>query len=220
MSIAPKTRLSTGAFTAEEFVISAGCVPLKPLPRGKRVYYASFDTLNSLIDAERTGPRLPDEYAVIYIRKRRNGDKVLAKGRKDVGEAIQEAAVRETFEETGYKTTVIELPTPSLAPGTQSTIMNQESIGITLKIDGISRKDKVFVQKFVFWWVSEVDCDESGNPVQRAEGTQLEYENYDVEEMSFESCLAHDGLTFAEDRRMVDLARTLLLRRHELAQVA
>ncbi|KAG8824375.1 hypothetical protein FRC19_001941 [Serendipita sp. 401] len=108
---------STGAFTAEEFVISAGCVPLMPLPR----------------DPMKTGPRLPDEYTVIYIRKRRNGDKVLAKGRKDVGEAIPETATRETFEETGYKSTIIELPTPSLAPGTKSTTMNKEPIGITLK---------------------------------------------------------------------------------------
>jgi 8-oxo-dGTP pyrophosphatase MutT (NUDIX family) len=159
---------------------------------------------------------LPEEYALVYIRKRRNGEKVIAKGRKDVHEAIPDAAVREAYEETGYKSAILELPTPSLAPGSQELQLNKEAIGVTFRIDRMSRKDKAPIQKLIFWWVSEIDCDEDGNAVERVEGTQLPYENYDVQDMTLDQCLTNDGLTYEPDRKLVAKTKELLLKRHEI----
>ncbi|PVG01032.1 hypothetical protein CPB86DRAFT_823893 [Serendipita vermifera] len=189
-----------GFTDGDQFVISAGCILLKPLPRA----------------ADSSGPRLPHEYSLVYIRKRRNGEKVIAKGRKDVHEAIPDAAVRESYEETGYKSQILELPTPSLAPGSQDLEMNKEAIGITFRIDRMSRKDKAPIQKLIFWWVSEIDLDEEGNAVQRVEGTQLPYENYDVQEMTLDECLTADGLTFEPDRKLVAKTKELLIKRHDI----
>lgn len=131
-------------------------------------------------------------------------------------EAIPDAAIRETFEETGYRSTILELPTPSLAPGAANEKLNKEPIAITMKVDRISRPDHSPVQKFIFWWVSEVDLDEDGAPVERVEGTQMPYEDYEVCEMSIDESLKEDGLTFEEDRRVVQMAKNLLGRRHQL----
>lgn len=176
-----------------------------------------IDTHIGAIDPTISTPRRPEDYKLVYIRKPRNGHKVLAKGRKDANEAIPDAAVRESFEETGYKSKIIELPTPSLQPNSQDTPLNKEAISVTLRVDRMSRKDKAPIQKLIFWWVSEIDVDEHGDAVQRVEGTQLPYENYEIEEMTLDECLADNGLTMSEDRRMVDLTKTLLLKRYELS---
>jgi ADP-ribose pyrophosphatase YjhB (NUDIX family) len=152
----------------------------------------------------------------VYIRKQ-NGDKVFPKGRKDVSETVPQAAARESYEETGYKSKIIELPTPSLQPGAPAVALNREAIAMTLRVDRMSRQDKAPVQKIIFWWVAEIDTDQSGNAVQRVEGTQLAYENYDVREMALDDGLSGDGLTLEEDRKMVELTKTLLLKRHELS---
>lgn len=184
-----------GIFNADEFVVSAGCVLLKPLPRDKSI----------------TVPRLPDEYSLVFIRNRR-GDSVIAKGRKDMDEAAPHTAVRETYEETGYKSTIIALPNPSLTPGAREAVMNKEAIAVTLKVDRMSRPDKKSAQKFVFWYVSEVDTDESGEAVQRVQGTQLDHEDYEVLDAPLDEC----GLTWEEDRKLVELTKSLLLMRYKV----
>lgn len=192
----------TSALASDEFVISAGCVLLKPLTRDPTI----------------TTPRLPQDYSLIYILKRATGEKVLAKGRKDVHEAIPDAASRESYEETGYKNTIIELPTRSLAPGAVDLVNNKEAIGVTLNPDNMSRrKEKVTVQKFVFWWVSEVDLDAEGNPLQRVDGTQLPYEDYEVREMSLDDSLTDGGISNPSHRKMIEEARDLLVKRYEMA---
>jgi len=84
--------------------------------------------------------------------------------------------------------------------------------------DSHSRKaEKVRVQKFVHWYVAEVDTDEMGVPVQRVEGTQLPYEQYDVCEMSLEqACREEDGLSLPEDRRMIASVLDLLMKRYHI----
>jgi 8-oxo-dGTP pyrophosphatase MutT (NUDIX family) len=171
-----------------------------------------------LSDPAITTPRLPQEYNLVHIVKRRNGEKMLAKGRKDVNEAIADAAARESFEETGYKNAIIELPIPSLAPGARDIPNNKEAIGMTLNVDSYCRREEnIKVQKFVFWFVSEVLLDAEGKPVQRVEGTQLAYEDYEVQEMSLEDSLAPGGISNSAHRQMVELTKSLLLKRSEMA---
>jgi 8-oxo-dGTP pyrophosphatase MutT (NUDIX family) len=169
-------------------------------------------------------PRLPEEYALVYINNRRSKLRNLPKGRKDINESIAEAALRETFEETGYKcSNFLPLPAPTLAPapGTKPMnrpIWNTEAVAIRLWPDSHSRKaERVKVQKFVHWYVAEVDVDEKGVPVPRVEGTQLPYEQYDVCEMSLEqACREEDGLSLSEDRLMIAFVLDLLTKRYHI----
>lgn len=169
-------------------------------------------------------PRRPEEYGLVYIDDRRSRLRKLPKGRKDIGESIAEAALRETFEETGYKcSNFLPLPAPTLAPapGTKPkirSILNTEAVAIRLWPDSRSRKaEKVKVQKFVHWYVAEVDVDEKGVPVPRVEATQLPYEQYDVCEMSLEqACREEDGLSLPEDRRMITSVLELLTKRYHI----
>lgn len=167
-------------------------------------------------------PRRPEEYSLVYINNRRSGLRILPKGRKDIGESIAEAALRETFEETGYKcSNFLPLPAPTLAPAPGINtkirpIWNTEAVAIRLWPDSHSRKaERVKVQKFIHWYVAEVDVDEKGVPVPRVEGTQLPYEQYDVCEMSLEqACREEDGLSLAEDRLMIAFVLDLLTKRY------
>ena len=166
-------------------------------------------------------PRRPEEYSLVYVDDRRSRLRKLPKGRKDIGESIAEAALRETFEETGYKcSNFLPLPAPTLAPAPAETrsILNTEAVAIRLWPDSHSRKaEKVKVQKFIHWYVAEVDVDEKGVPVPRVEDTQLPYEQYDVCEMSLEqACREEDGLSFPEDRRMIASVLELLTKRHHI----
>jgi len=196
-------------YLGNEFVISAGCVLLKPLPRDGLL-------VNS--------PQRPEDYNLVYIFNRRSKLRNLPKGRKDIGESIAEAALRETFEETGYKcSNLLPLPLQTLAPapGTGSKVKpvwNTEAIAIRLWPDSHSRKmERVKVQKFIHWYVAEVDADENGVPVQRVEGTQLPYEQYDVCEMSLEqACREGDGLSNPDDRRMIASVLDLLTERYRI----
>lgn len=171
------------------------------------------------VDSSYDGPRRPEEYSLIYIHNRKNKQRVLAKGRKDIGESITQAATREAFEETGYKCSIIPLATPTLAPNPSLDTVNTEAIGVTLKIDYMSRKEEeVPVEKFVYWFVAEVEVDSNGIPVVREEGTQLEYEQYDVREMSLDESLIVEegsGLSHEADRAMVSMAKRLLVKRYE-----
>jgi hypothetical protein len=156
----------------------------------------------------------------VYINNRRSKLRLLPKGRKDIGESIVEAALRETFEETGYRcSSFLPLPAPTLAPapGTKPA-WNTEAVAIRLCPDSHSRKaEKVKAQKFIHWYVAEVDVDEKGVPMQRVEGTQLPYEQYDVCEMSLEqACREEDGLSLPEDRAVIASVLDLLTKRYHI----
>jgi len=169
-------------------------------------------------------PRRPEEYSLVYTNDRHSKLRKLPKGRKDIGESIAEAALRETFEETGYKcSNFLPLPASTLAPapGTKPeirSILNTEAVAIRLWSDSRSREaEKIKVQKFIHWYVAEVDVDEKGVPVPRVENTQLPYEQYDVCEMSLEqACREEDGLSFPEDRLMIASVLELLAKRYHI----
>ncbi|KAK1230316.1 hypothetical protein PQX77_006594 [Marasmius sp. AFHP31] len=54
----------------------------------------------------------------LLIRWNKNGEILLPKGRKNIGESLYDAALRETLEETGYKAKLLPLPVATLSTPT------------------------------------------------------------------------------------------------------
>lgn len=98
---------STSTRLSEAFVISCGTITLDVLER-----------------------------KVLLIRWKNNGEIFLPKGRKNIGESLEDAAIRETYEETGFQVAIAPLRVPTLAtPGTavdeQVDGLNTEPIAFT-----------------------------------------------------------------------------------------
>ena len=86
---------------------------------------------------------------VLLIHNKANGAVLLPKGRKDVNEGIEEAAVRETREESGYEVQLISHATKTRATGTK-TGSHHEPIAVQQRIlHGI--------RKLVFWYLASAD---------------------------------------------------------------
>lgn len=172
---------------------------------------------------------------VLLIRWRDKNEHLLPKGRKDVGETLEQAALRETYEETGYRVRLLPLEISTLATVPASEIAGINSSGMegttsTVKEDvsddsrsykprtirctePIAIQQRVTCQgshKIIFWFAAEGDS--SQPPII---GTQLEYE--DIEpvwvqidetdpELTLKALMSHD-----DDRkiveRLIDLTR-------------
>ncbi len=179
-------------FTSSQFVLSAGAV--------------SFEF-------EEDKPK-----KVLLVHHTRKNEWLLAKGRKDQGEDLAATAVREVFEETGYRChihPVPRLPTrapPSVGPSAiafQSDVVRiveggTEPFTITIRPTSFSQA------KLIFWYIGRVDVATSaqeGAPPQR--GTHMSLEGfgeaglYPIDE-------ALQKLTYEGDRDIVRTAISIL----------
>ncbi|KAJ7158860.1 NUDIX hydrolase domain-like protein, partial [Mycena filopes] len=171
----------TAQYFAPDFVVSAGCILF-------RRHEAPNQGLEICILRLRTKDK-PDEW-------------VLPKGRKDCGEEVAAAAVRETFEETGYKCALVPLRMPTRAPfpGIDAAA---DMVNI---VDGISEPVSVVVRelekgkgvKIVWWYVARATTRT------RAVGTQEAWEAFDAEWIAADE--AAEKLTFQSDRDTVNKA--------------
>ena len=78
---------------------------------------------------------------------------MLPKGRKNIGETLEDAALRETLEETGYEATLLPLPVPTLATsdGTlKQSDLTTEAVSVTERYSGD-------VRKIIFWFAAQAD---------------------------------------------------------------
>ncbi|KAH8102407.1 hypothetical protein BXZ70DRAFT_1006334 [Cristinia sonorae] len=89
----------------------------------------------------------------------------LPKGRKDVGEDIIAAALREGYEESGYRATLMSLPVPTLAPYPPEDKRSWEEKRLTSEPIYVStqyyrsdhrREPGIY---FTFWFVGEIPAD-------------------------------------------------------------
>ncbi|KAI9841876.1 MAG: hypothetical protein M1837_000346 [Sclerophora amabilis] len=155
---------------SSDFVLSSGTV--------------SIDIPNSVI-------------LVLYYRHQK--EFLLPKGRKNVGETLEAAAIRETMEESGYQCQLLEhnLPTqaPRLKPGSWTT----EPIAVHQRVTNGLRK-------IIFWYLAQVD---SSRP--RVLNTQEEGEDFDVHWIR--SDVAAAKMTYEEDREVVDRALAAVAQR-------
>jgi len=94
------------------------------------------------------------ESEVLLIRCCTKNECMLPKGRKNVGETLEAAALRETWEETGYSATLLPLPTCTQAtPHSTSdgmSLTNTEPIYM-------SQRNSNGVYKVIFWYAATGD---------------------------------------------------------------
>ncbi|KAJ8080803.1 hypothetical protein AAF712_006805 [Marasmius tenuissimus] len=140
----------------------------------------------------------------LLIRWNKNGEIMLPKGRKNIGESLYDAALRETLEETGYKATSLPLPVATLSTpktDTDDGLPHTEPIAVNQRF---SPKKQL---KIIFWFAAQAD---STQP--RQMGSQQEDE--DFEPLWTPVGEVDQTLTFDEDRqiaqKVIDGARHLI----------
>ncbi|KAJ7363926.1 NUDIX hydrolase domain-like protein [Mycena albidolilacea] len=163
-------------YFSSEFVVSAGCVLFR---------------------------RNDSQGIEICVLHDRNKDEwMLPKGRKDCGESIEAAAVRETFEETGYPCALlpVRMPTRAPAPGVNGPDAVAVVQGITEPIAVIVRDLSAMGRgiKIVWWYIARATGEE------RVLGTQTEWEAFDAEWVPAD--VAAERMTFQRDRETVGRA--------------
>ncbi len=156
-----------------------------------------------------SAPQTPHpSYDVVLIKKLSANDLLLPKGHKNINESLEDAAIRETYEETGYRCKLLPLPVPTLAaPATPPTLptsavgdketskprleneMNTEPIACSL------RPVRNGVQKIIFWFVDIVADDEV------VQGTQMADESFENLVVPLER--VGEVLRWEDDRRVV-----------------
>ncbi|KAH0283014.1 NUDIX domain-containing protein [Aureobasidium namibiae CBS 147.97] len=129
---------------------------------------------------------------VLLVRLRSTDEFLFPGGHKDESECLKAAAVRETYEETGYLATILPLNVPTRATNRIGDAEHTEPIAVTQRVtDG--------VMKIIFWYAASVDS--QALPEQ---DTQQEGEDFESVWMDREQALA--SLTFADDREVAQLA--------------
>ena len=132
-----------------------------------------------------------DRDLVLLLYYRPKGEYLLPKGRKNVGESLQAAAERETWEESGYTCHLLGHNFPTRTP--QSPRMpHTEPIAVQQRsVDG--------VRKIIFWYVAQANS--SDRPMAQ---TQEEGEDFEVRWVCRKD--APSTMSFVEDRKIVEKA--------------
>lgn len=128
---------------------------------------------------------------ILLLYYRPKGEYMLPKGRKNVGETLEAAAIRETAEESGFECRLFKHHLPTKA---QQLAESQHTEPIA-----VQQRMNQGVRKIIFWYISEVDlCS------RQVADTQEEGEEFDVEWVRMEA--APSKCSFADDRRIVEKA--------------
>ena len=128
---------------------------------------------------------------VLLLYYRPKGEYMLPKGRKNVGESLEAAAIRETMEESGFQCHLFK----------HQLCTNAQELSDPYHTEAIAVQQRMTqgVRKLIFWFISEVDsCSEQKSD------TQEEGEQFDVEWVRMED--APSKCSFVDDRRIVEKA--------------
>lgn len=116
---------------------------------------------------------------------------MLPKGRKDAGETLEVAAIRETYAETGYSCRLLKHEHTTNATNLENR-EHTEAIAVQQRMsDG--------VRKIIFWYLAQVDSTSN-----QQMGTQEEGEDFEIYWASFEDAVAR--MTFEDGRKVVKRA--------------
>lgn len=129
---------------------------------------------------------------VLLIYSRETNEYLLPKGRKNVEETLEEAALRETLEETGYKATLLPLSIP-----TRATSASPSASSLVTEPVCMSQRETDGVLKVIFWFAAEADS----STVELERPRQPGEENYETVWMSFDE--AKSKISFDDDREIL-----------------
>jgi 8-oxo-dGTP pyrophosphatase MutT (NUDIX family) len=130
----------------------------------------------------------------LLIRCRTTGEVMLPKGRKDVGETLENAALRETWEETGYRASLLPLPIPTQATSPQGS----QSLHLVTEPMCVTQRSKGGIQKIIFWFAAQADSTATECQRERQENEDFETLWTDVDAVS-------RVLTHEDDREVARL---------------
>ncbi|KAJ7730256.1 NUDIX hydrolase domain-like protein [Mycena maculata] len=132
----------------------------------------------------------PATLKVVVVWEKEKKYWFLPKGRKDVGESLEQAALREAYEESGYRVEFLPVYTQTSAPGPQSNpnapwLPNCEPIFInTASYPQRKRRNSTMSpgEYLTFWYIGQIPAD-----AVREEGTGMPDEvNYETHLLSVE----------------------------------
>ncbi|UJR12166.1 hypothetical protein I4U23_016343 [Adineta vaga] len=139
------------------------------------------------------------EICLLYVLNE-NNEWVLPKGRKNINEPLSEAAIRETYEETGYHCSLMPLTMQ-----TRATLSDEHVEDIPREMNNICEpffisvrpiKGDLTNRKLIFYYIAEVDEQKP-----REMNTQMINENFKVEFFSLNEAIRL--LNFDEDKQLV-----------------
>lgn len=130
---------------------------------------------------------------VLIIRHRETNEFHLPKGRKDVHESLRDAALRETWEETGVRAQLLPVPITTRATAAAAAA---PSSSVTEPL-AVSQRVTEGVRKIIFWFVAAAD-----STAVRDEGTQQEGEDFEALWVGWDEVRAM--LTFEDDGRIAE----------------
>lgn len=134
----------------------------------------------------------PVQARMLLIRYRKDGQVFFPKGRKNIGETLEDAAVRETYEETGFRVTLLPLRIPTLATPAADTnlgdVLSTEPVAVAQFFKGDTLK-------LIFWFSAKGDSTATPDV-----GTQEEGEDFDPFWADLESAV--QTLTYDDDKHI------------------
>jgi 8-oxo-dGTP pyrophosphatase MutT (NUDIX family) len=158
---------------------------------------------------------------VCLLRHPLRNEILLPKGRKDRGESLEVAALRETFEETGYPPRLLPVAMHTRAPDPAFNLKDGPP-GVFLErcvepflstIRHVGERN----WKFIYWFTGVVDEDtrwdrDQDGEVLKVEGTMTDSECFEsgFVDVDDEGRSAVDRLTFENDREVVRTAIQLV----------
>jgi 8-oxo-dGTP pyrophosphatase MutT (NUDIX family) len=117
---------------------------------------------------------------------------MLPKGRKNIRETLEDAALRETLEETGYEGSLLPLPVPTLATSDETS----KKPNLTTEPVSVTERYRGDVRKIIFWFAARAD---STSTPQR--GVVQEGEDFEAVWADFSSVV--DLVTHDTDRHVL-----------------
>lgn len=134
---------------------------------------------------------------VLLIKWRKTNEIFLPKGRKHISETLEAAALRETWEETGYRAKLLPLPFVTLATTPSSFTEDGKNTELVTEPIAVSQRTlKDGTLKIIFWFAAHAD-----STLEQDRETQQEGEDFETLWVSLDK---FEGvMTFEDDKKIV-----------------